>query len=132
MEVAAPKHSQDPANSVDIPSRRAQLSAKPIKTGETMSGALINIIIQLISGAVGGNAVGGLLKNMSLGAAGNTVAGAVGGVAGGSILGSLIPMLAGGAGGLDVGAIAGQLVGGGVSGGIVTAIVGMVMSAMKK
>ena len=60
-----------------------------------MSGTIINLIIQLIAGAIGGNAVGAAAKNVNLGTAGNTVAGAVGGVAGGSLLTSLIPMLQG-------------------------------------
>jgi hypothetical protein len=70
-----------------------------------MSGALINIIIQLIGGAIGGNAIGKTAENMSAGPAGNTVAGALGGVAGGSLLTALIPYLAGGAAGVDVGAL---------------------------
>jgi len=83
-------------------------------------------------GAIGGNAIGGAAKNVTIGPTGNTIAGAVGGVAGGSLLTSLIPMLSGGAGGVDIGALAGQLVGGGVSGAIVTAIVGVIMNNMKK
>ena len=69
-----------------------------------MSGTIINLIIQLIAGAIGGNAVGAAAKNVSLGPTGNTVAGAVGGIAGGSLLTSLIPMLQGAAGGMDIGA----------------------------
>ena len=60
-----------------------------------MSGTIINLIIQLIAGAIGGNAVGAAAKNVNLGTAGNTIAGALGGAAGGSLLTSLIPMLAG-------------------------------------
>ena len=41
-----------------------------------MSGTIINLIIQLIAGAIGGNAVGAAAKNVSLGTTGNTVAGA--------------------------------------------------------
>ena len=58
-----------------------------------MSGTIINLIIQLIAGAIGGNAVGAAAKNVNLGTAGNTIAGALGGAAGGSLLTSLIPML---------------------------------------
>ncbi len=97
-----------------------------------MSATLINLLIQLVAGAVGGNAAGGLLKNISLGGVGNTIAGAAGGAAGGSLLSSLIPMLQVGAGGLDLGALAGQLVGGGASGAIVTAIDGAIINNMKK
>lgn len=58
-----------------------------------MSGTIVNSIIQLIAGAVGGNAAGGLLKNISLGPLGNTIARAAGGCIGGSILSGLIPAL---------------------------------------
>jgi hypothetical protein len=58
-----------------------------------VSGTIVNFIIQLIAGAVGGNAAGGLLKNINLGPLGNTIAGAAGGGIGGSILSGLIPAL---------------------------------------
>jgi hypothetical protein len=38
-----------------------------------------SLIVQLISGAVGGNAAGTVSKDMSLGPLGNTFAGALGG-----------------------------------------------------
>ena len=59
-----------------------------------MSGLLINLIIQIISGAVGGNVAAGAAKNIDLGAIGNSIVGAIGGGAGGQILGMLIPLLA--------------------------------------
>ena len=51
-----------------------------------MSGTLVNLIIQLISGAVGGNVAGAALKDYSLGTLGNSIAGIVGGGVGGWIL----------------------------------------------
>jgi hypothetical protein len=48
-----------------------------------MSGLLINLIIQIVSGAVGGNVVAGAAKNVDLGTLGNTIAGAIGGGVGG-------------------------------------------------
>ena len=60
-----------------------------------MSATIINLIIQLIAGAVGGNAAGAASKDISLGTLGNTVAGAVGGVGGGQLLSALIPIIAG-------------------------------------
>ena len=60
-----------------------------------MSATIINLIIQLIAGAVGGNAAGAASKDISLGTLGNTIAGAVGGVGGGQLLSALVPMLAG-------------------------------------
>jgi len=49
-----------------------------------MSATLINLIIQLIAGAVGGNAAGAAIKNVDLGTIGNTI-GALGGAGGGSL-----------------------------------------------
>ena len=71
-----------------------------------MSATLVNLIIQIVAGALGGNAAGAALKDMSLGTAGNTIAGAIGGGVGGQILTALVPMLSGAAGGVDVGAVA--------------------------
>jgi hypothetical protein len=99
-----------------------------------MSGTIINLIIQLLSGAAGGNVVGGILKNLPLGPIAKTISGAVGGGLGGTLLQSLIPMLSGAAstGGFDIATAAGQAVGGGVSGAIVTVIVGLIKNAVFK
>jgi hypothetical protein len=95
-----------------------------------MSSTVINLIIQLIAGAIGGNAAGATMKNLDLGTLGNTIAGALGGAGGGTLLTALLPMLQGAAGGnLDIAALAGQAVGGGVAGAIVTAIVGMIKNS---
>src|ERR1700745_1333155 len=90
-----------------------------------MSATLINLIIQLIAGAVGGNAAGAAIKNVDLGHIGNTLAGA----GGGSLLTVFLPILQGAAGGVDIGQLLGQAVGGGVAGAIVTAIVGVIKNA---
>jgi hypothetical protein len=99
-----------------------------------MSATIINIIIQLIAGALGGNAAGSALKNMSLGSTGNTIAGAIGGIGGGWLTQLLIPALqaAAAGGNLDVGSIVGQIVGGGVGGAVLTAIVGAIKNGMAK
>jgi len=47
---------------------------------------IITLIINLISGAVGGNIAGALLKDQSLGTLGNSIAGILGGGLGGVIL----------------------------------------------
>lgn len=88
------------------------------------------IIMQLIGGAAGGNAIGATLKNMNLGPVGNTVAGAIGGGVFGQALQAVIPALSGGAG-MDISTIAGNLVGGGVTGAIVTAVVGLIANKMR-
>jgi len=93
---------------------------------------IINLIIQLVAGVVGGNAAGAALKDYNLGGIGNTIAGALGGVGGGQLLQAAIPAIAAAAAGgnLDVGAILGQIVGGGAGGAILTVIVGLVKSMM--
>ena len=68
-----------------------------------MSATIINLIIQLIAGAVGGNAAGAASKDISLGTLGNTIVGAVGGVGGGQLLSALIPMMAGAGNNVDIG-----------------------------
>ncbi len=74
-----------------------------------MSATIINFIIQLVAGAVGGN-LAAKAKDFGLGPVGNTISGAIGGGLGGQILTSLIPALTG-AGGVDIGTILGQAVG---------------------
>jgi hypothetical protein len=97
-----------------------------------MSATLINLIIQIVAGALGGNAAGAASKDMSLGTAGNTIAGAIGGGVGGQILTALLPMLSNAAGSVDVGTLLGQAVGGGVTGAIVTAVVGLIKTRWPK
>jgi len=97
-----------------------------------MSATIINLIIQIIAGAIGGNAAGASMEKANLGTAGNTIAGALGGLGGGQILSALIPAIAGAAGGADLKSIVGQLVGGGVGGAILTIIVGLIKDAMAK
>jgi hypothetical protein len=98
-----------------------------------MSGAfLMNLVIQLVAGAVGGNVAGTLLKQFNLGPVGNSIAGIIGGGLGGQLLNM---MLHGGgapaaAGGFDIGSILTQIVGGGIGGGILMVIVGLIRQAM--
>jgi hypothetical protein len=104
--------------------------AKRKNGGKSMSATIINIIIQLIAGALGGHGAGAALKDYDLGKLGNTIAGALGGVGGGQILTALLPMLAGTAGNVDIGSVIGQAVGGGVAGAIVTFVVGLIKNTM--
>ena len=99
-----------------------------------MWGGIIGLIIQLISGAVGGNVAGAALKQYNLGTLGNSIAGIIGGGVGAQIIGALVGGGAGtgmaGAGGLDVGSIIGQIASGGVGGGILMVIVGLIKKPM--
>ncbi|WP_147126783.1 hypothetical protein [Shimia ponticola] len=91
----------------------------------------MELLIGLISGAVGGNVTGAALKNLNQGTLINSIAGIVGGGLGGSILAQLgAGDLA--SGGMDLGGIIGQVAGGGVGGGVVLAIVGAVRNMMAK
>ncbi len=97
-----------------------------------MSGAVINLLIQLISGAVGGNVAGAALKDYNLGTLGNSIAGIVGGGIGGQILAALVPALASQAATLDIGSIVSQIAGGGVGGAVLMVIVGVLKNMMAK
>lgn len=90
-----------------------------------MESQLIPIIIQLISGAVGGN-IAGAAKSLSLGTAGNTVAGGIGGV----LLSNLLPLLTNGALDSTLSGAVSHIVGGGIGGIVLTAIVGLIKNAV--
>jgi uncharacterized membrane protein YeaQ/YmgE (transglycosylase-associated protein family) len=61
-----------------------------------------SLIIQLISGAVGGNVARAAMKEKSLGALGNSIAGLIGGGVGGTILQAVLGTAAAGGLGLDL------------------------------
>ncbi len=91
------------------------------------------LIIQLVSGAVGGNVAGALLKKLSLGTVGNSILGILGGGLGGQLLGMLGVGGAGqGGGALDLGSIVSSVAGGGIGGGVLLAIVGLIRKMMSK
>jgi uncharacterized membrane protein YeaQ/YmgE (transglycosylase-associated protein family) len=94
-----------------------------------MSGSIVNLIVQLVAGAAGGNLAGSLLKQDNLGTLGNSIAGIVGGGLGGQLFGMLMGGGASG-GGLDIGSLVAQVAGGGVGGGILMVLVGVVRQAL--
>jgi hypothetical protein len=94
---------------------------------------IVALIIQLVSGAVGGNLAGALLKKLDLGPIGNSIVGILGGGVGGQLLGMLGLGGAGaGSGALDLGTILSSIAGGGVGGGVLMAIIGAIRNAMGK
>lgn len=92
--------------------------------------SLLPLIVQLLSGAVGGNVAGGLMKKLSLGTLGNSIVGILGGGLGGQLLGML--GVATGSGGMDLSGIIGSIAGGGVGGGVLLAIIGVIKKALVK
>ena len=84
----------------------------------------MEMIIQLVIGALGGNLGGALLKNLSLGTLGNSLAGIVGGGLGGQILGSALTGALGSTGG--------GIASGGIGGIVLMAVVGVIKNMMAK
>jgi len=97
-----------------------------------MMESLLPLIIQLLSGAVGGNVIGAVLKKLSLGTLGNSLVGILGGGIGGQLLGML--GMGGGeaASAMDLNSILTNVAAGGAGGGVLMAIIGMVKKAMGK
>jgi uncharacterized membrane protein YeaQ/YmgE (transglycosylase-associated protein family) len=97
---------------------------------------MTSLIISLVSGAVGGNAAGKVLKNFDMGTLWNSVAGIVGGGLGGQILGQLgidpgAAAAAAGGGG-DLSSIVSQIGGGGVGGAVLLVVVSYIKKMMAK
>jgi hypothetical protein len=99
-----------------------------------MEGTLVNLILQVAAGAIGGTAAGSALKDLSLGKAGDAISGAVGGGIVGQILAAVLnsPEAAAAVQGIDIGGIVKDLVGGGAGGAAVMAIIGAIRNAMAK
>lgn len=87
---------------------------------------LIQVLIQFISGAVGGNLAG--MSKQSLGTGLNTFLGGIGGL----ILGQIVAYFTGSSGGeaLDVAAVGGNILGGGIGGLVLTWVIGFLKQKM--
>ena len=91
---------------------------------------LLPVLVQLVSGAVGGNVAGSAMKDKSLGLIGNSIAGIVGGGIGGQLLSAVgIGLTTGGA---DVSSIAGSAAGGGAGGAVLLLVIAIVRKALNK
>ena len=108
---------------------------------------ILPLIVQLIGGAIGGNVIAQIVKQLNLGPTGNTIAGVIGGVvltwiAGkvpglDGLVGAVSSGAAGTAGaaassGVDAGALAGQGIVGIIGGAVLTAIVGAIKNRSAK
>jgi uncharacterized membrane protein YeaQ/YmgE (transglycosylase-associated protein family) len=89
---------------------------------------IIGLLISLVSGAVGGNAAGAVMKDKSLGTLGNSLAGIFGGGIGGVIL-QVLGLLAKD-GSVSLESIISNIASGGIGGGILLVIVALIKGAM--
>jgi uncharacterized membrane protein YeaQ/YmgE (transglycosylase-associated protein family) len=106
-----------------------------------MDSSIINLIISLVSGAVGGNVAGAAVSDKNLGTPANTVIGLLGGGVGDFLLkalGILATTAATGAAGashehaFDISSLLTNIGVSGVSGGALTAIISLIKAAMQK
>ena len=88
---------------------------------------IVSLIISLVSGAVGGNAAGALMKDKSLGALGNSLAGILGGGIGGAALQALHLAAEGG---LTPQAVVSNIASGGIGGAVLLVIVSIIKGMM--
>jgi hypothetical protein len=91
---------------------------------------IINLVISLASGAIGGNLVGAALREVNLGPLGNSLMGIVGGGIGAGILQSLGISPAGGE--LEAGAVLGSIASGGIGGGLIMLLLQLIRSAFAR
>ena len=91
-----------------------------------MESGIIELLLSLLTGAVGGNLAGAALKNFSLGVVWNSVVGIIGGGLGAQIL-AIFGLVSGGG---DIGSIVSAVASGGVGGGVLLSVVGMVRRMM--
>ena len=89
---------------------------------------IVQILINLIAGALGGVGAGKASPNFDLGTIGNIVSGLVGGGVLGQIVTLALPSVVAAAatGHLSVGGIVSQVIAGGAGGAILTAIIGAI------
>lgn len=87
---------------------------------------MLELIISLASGALGGNAAGKVLKNFDQGTLVNSIVGILGGGLGGSILSAITGGAVDSGSADSIGGIISAVASGGVGGGVLLAIVGVV------
>lgn len=108
--------------------------------GGVITEELLPVVLQALSGVIGGNATGAAMKKKSLGKAGNSIVGLIGGLLGGLLLNylskgsidisSVVESLA--KGGAKTHNALENIAGGGIGGSVLMAIVGMFKNKRKK
>lgn len=99
---------------------------------------IVNLIISLVSGAIGGNVGGAAVSEKNLGTVANSLIGLIGGGGGAALLSALGLTAAGAAGAaptgseMDISTILANIGISGVSGGVLTAVIALIKSAIQK
>ena len=94
---------------------------------------LVTLSVQLVSGAIGGNIAGALLRGLSLGTLGNSLAGIIGGGVGGHLLTKMLALPAASvAAGMDPMDIVNQAASGAGGGVVVMIVLGVLRSILGK
>lgn len=91
----------------------------------------MELILGLLSGVAGGNAIGKAVQKLDQGTLINSAAGVIGGGLGATLLGGM-GATAAADGGMSVNTIVSQVLGGGAGGGIVLSLVSIVKNMMSK
>lgn len=86
---------------------------------------IVNLLVQLISGAIGGHVAG--MDKHGMGPVLDSVLGGVGGIILGQVL---VAMTADGAAALSIASIATSIIGGGAGGAILTVVAGFIKSRL--
>src|SRR5262245_7672175 len=92
---------------------------------------IVGVIINLISGGIGGNILGGAWKNMTLGTLGNSIAGAVGGIVGSYILQAVGVLSSLGLANMSLSSFSGNVAISAISGAVLTAIGGLIKGSSR-
>lgn len=95
-----------------------------------MAETLINLVIRIIAGVVGGFTAGSAgAKRINLGTTANSIVGAIGGVMGGPMFAGLIPMIFGPTHSVSI-ALDEQAAGSCIAGAILTILVGAIKNRL--
>jgi hypothetical protein len=90
----------------------------------TMGASFVDLVIEIIAGAIGGYLAGMAFTTLNMGTAGNVIAGIIGGVLIGFLVRLNMPGLGSAAAGVSVVAVIAQVVAGFIGGALLTIIVG--------
>jgi uncharacterized membrane protein YeaQ/YmgE (transglycosylase-associated protein family) len=92
----------------------------------------VNLLVSLISGAIGGNVAGAVMENKSLGMLGNSLAGILGGGIGTTLLQAVGILGHPGSGDITLGAILGNVASGGVGGAVLLIVISILKGVIQR